>query len=192
MPECSDRQKQVLQRVREEDEIELRDAENVRMFTVNYLLSYKGYKEGDIQTCQTFTVSVGDIEDTTSADIILSAKGSPVVAIVCAIASIESRERHVLALARTVFEHMIPYCAVTNGERTLVVETSTGKRISEAIDAIPSKDEALKDPAVMSPKKYPEDRREKETRILLAFEAMLCPTAPPAPSASGESPKENK
>jgi hypothetical protein len=110
-----------------------------------------------------------------STDFIINLGGRRYMAIKCAAASVDSRERHITAFARVVDEHQIPLCLVTDGENTRLIDTLKGKVISEDIGSVPSKEEALTHISSMVFLPYPAERLEKEKRILLAFETVRCP-----------------
>jgi hypothetical protein len=89
--------------------------------------------------------------------------------------SLVSRERPALAAARVLDPaQIIPLTIVTNGEDAEVLDTFSGKVIGQGLDAFPDRPQVLK-LAETDPVPGPdEDRREKEMRILNAFDLEIC------------------
>jgi hypothetical protein len=86
--------------------------------------------------------------------------------------SLVSRERSALAAARLVERYEVPFAVVTNGEDAEVLETRSGTVIAEGLEAIPSREEALKRMGVLTFEELSEKRLEKEQRILYAFDIL--------------------
>lgn len=156
------------------DEAERFQIEAVRTEMLKFLLEHKGYDLEDIERDKEFKVSVPGCEDTVSTDFIISLGGKRFVAVKCAAASVDSRERHIISFARVVDEYQIPFAFVTDGENTRLIDTLKGKVISEDIHSMPSRGEALSRMKDMKFVPYPSDKLEKEKRILLAFETVRC------------------
>ena len=71
--------------------------------------------------------------------------------------------------------YRIPLAAVTNGEDAELLDTMTGKVIAEGLTAIPDKEAAsrLFDTLQFTPF-ADKSRRERELRILNAFDVEVC------------------
>lgn len=180
------RRKMIMERIRLHDEAEMHDTEAVRRHVLTYLKEQKGYADEDIETGRVFEVKDG----TSSVDFIIKISGRRLVAIKCVTSSIDSRERHILAFSRVVDEHLIPLSVVTDAETTKILDTASGRLISEDIRAIPSRAEINLDAFEL--KKCPEERRQKEQRILLAFETVSCRTGSQTQSAGGQCPQSGR
>jgi len=161
------------------DEAEQYQTEAVRQEMLRYLLEYKGYAPEDIEQDRKFRVGVSGCDEDVSTDFIIRLSGHRFMAIKCAAASVDTRERHITAFARVVDDNQIPLCLVTDGENTRVIDTLTGEVVSEDMEYLPSKDEAIERVAEMNFVPCPPERLEKEKRILLAFESVRCPNARP-------------
>ncbi len=175
MSEDPEHEKLVKEKLRIMDDAERHQAEAVREEMFKFLIEHKGYLPEDIENDRAFPVSVSGCEDAVSTDFIISLKGRRFMAVKCAAGSVDSRERHITAFSRVVDEYQIPLCLVTDGEDTRLIDTITGKTVSEDIYSVPSKEDALQQIEGMEFTACPPERMEKEKRILLAFESVRCP-----------------
>jgi hypothetical protein len=144
-------------------------------YVVADILEQKGYLPEEIEKDREFRVSLSDREETVSTDYIVKPGGRRYMAIKCSM-EIVSRERHIVAFSRVVDSFQIPLSAVTDGITAHIVDTVSGKIISEDMDSIPSREEALRRSQETSFTKLPAEKQEGEKRILLAFEFVSCPT----------------
>ena len=168
------KEEHIHQRLQEEDEREDIATGDAREIT-RELLTDKGFSPDEIQENVSFKVSSADsTPHEAGIDYLVSIAGSPLIAIKCSMA-VESRERQVLALARSVLDRPIPFCAVTDGLKAHVLETAGGKLLSETPEGFPDR-ARLKEMADKTDLR-PLDpaRRTRETMVLLAFEAASCP-----------------
>ena len=90
--------------------------------------------------------------------------------------SLVSRERAAIAAARVINpDYMIPLAVVTNGRDAELLDTTTGKILGYGLDSIPDYSTALELVAGLEFLPPPEgDRRERELRILNAFDVERC------------------
>ena len=93
-------------------------------------------------------------------------------AVKCAAASLESREREIIAAARLLDDHQIPFAVVSDGKTAIVMDTVSGKRIGEKLDEIPSKHEAQKILAERVLEPLPVNRIEREKLIYRSYDMM--------------------
>ena len=84
----------------------------------------------------------------------------------------ESWERYILAFARVADDYQIPYATVTDGETARIFDVDTGSVIGESIESIFTKDEALQRLKNVEKITYSPQKREREKRILYAFEGI--------------------
>jgi hypothetical protein len=175
MPDEFDREKLVAEKAKAMDEAERLQTKAVREEMLRFLIEHKGYGPENIERDLKFKVRVSGCEDDVSTDYIISFGGRRFMAVKCASGSVDSRERHVTAFSRVVDEYQIPFCLVTDGENTRLIDTTTGKVVSEDILSVPTKEEALKQIESVKVLPCPPERLEKEKRILLAFETVKCP-----------------
>jgi hypothetical protein len=93
------------------------------------------------------------------------------MAIRCAAGSLGSREREILAAARLLDDCLIPLAVVSDGKTATVLDTASGKKIGDGLDAIPSKKEAIKKLDALELQPLPADRREKEKLIFRTYDS---------------------
>lgn len=175
IPASPEERKELLARMVEVEEylshIELTQ---IQRRVIDFLTSKKGYANVDIEANKDFRVDLPDASFNARADIILKIKGRIFCVIKCVMSSLESWERHSISFSRVVESYQIPYAIVTDSESARILDVVKGKLIAEGLDAMPSKEDAVKivQQIIFSP--YPQERAEKEKRILYAFEAIRC------------------
>jgi len=176
MSDKSDRERLIREKVRSEDKGEALVTGDAKLLT-GQLLAERGYLPEEVEVDRKFTVIARGRRESASVDYLIRLRGRPYMAIKCSMALV-SRQRHVLAFSRVVDDCIIPYAAVTDGIHAHVMEASTGRVISESLEGIPSREEAMKERQYLKYQECPPERKEKEAMILQAFECASCPSAP--------------
>lgn len=148
----------------------------VQRRVIDFLTSQKGYATVDIEVNRDFRVDLSNASFNVRADIILKIGGKIFCVIKCVMSSLESWERHSIAFCRVVESYQIPFAVVTDSESARILDVIEGRLISEGLDSIPSKTDAMKVIKEKSFFPYPIERAEKEKRILHAFDAIQCST----------------
>jgi type I restriction and modification enzyme subunit R-like protein len=137
------------------------------------LLGEKGYEAADIRKNVRFEVTLGSETVRSSVDFVVSLENRNAMVIKCAAGSLDSRERHAVAAARVFDILPVPVAVVMDPMSAVVLDAATGKVIGEGFDAIPTKQQLVtileKELPALSPEK-----REREKRVLLAFDAIQC------------------
>jgi|Deesub1362A_J573_1020465.scaffolds.fasta_scaffold00027_100 hypothetical protein len=174
MQEKFDREKLIMEKVRMADEAEMIQTEAIKQYVLEFLKTEKGYLPEDIEIDKKFQISVSDRVETASVDFIINLEGKRFMTVKCSLA-LDSRERHILAFSRVVDSYQIPLAVVTDGKEVRMIDTVSGKTISEDINSIPSRQEALSRIKDVEFREYPAEKMEKEKRILMAFECISCP-----------------
>jgi len=141
---------------------------------VEFLISPKGYAEDDLEINQDFTIELPGCSFVVRVDIIVKIEGKRLFTVKCVMSSMESWERHSVALGRVAYVYQIPYAVITDSEDARMIATADGALVSQGLDAIPSRQEAERLLAETSFDTFPSERVEKEKRILYAFEAVKC------------------
>lgn len=177
MPGHDERQKKIMEKVREQEEAEEYLTEAIRKVILK-VLAEKGYAPEDIETDREFAVSVGDVSEKVSTDFIIKLGGRRLVAIKCS-SALDSRERHIVALSRVVDPCQIPISVLTDGIEARIMDTASGRTVSEDLASLPRREEALGLLESTEFRPCPPERLEREKRILLAFESIGCPMARP-------------
>ncbi|OGW19141.1 MAG: hypothetical protein A2077_05750 [Nitrospirae bacterium GWC2_46_6] len=182
IPSSPEERKELLaEKVRMDERLSGLELTHVQRRVVEFLISAKGYTGDDIETNKDFKVDLPDASFNTRADIAINADDKIICVIKCVMSSLESWERHSMALCRIVEAYQIPYAIVTDGEHARILDVINGKLIAEGLDSIPSREEAQRTAkeTVFSP--YSPEKAEKEKRILHAFDAITCPASAVAP-----------
>jgi len=146
--------------------------ERARQKIARFLVEEKGYSKDDIDSRREIELTVDGNRGTSRVDFLVRLSGKAFAVVIFGPGSLVSRERSTLAAARLIEDYAVPFAVVTNGKDAEVMETELGKVIAEGLEAIPSKQEALGRIASLTFEKLPENRLEKERRILYAFDVL--------------------
>ena len=171
----SNREDLIKEKIRHEEAEERRDIFAIRRAMLDFLINSKGYLTDDIEIDAKFEISAGNRTEAVSTDFIIKLAGVRFMAVKCAPSTLGSRERHILSFCRVVDSYQIPYCLITDGEKAIMLDTLTGKTMSEDFALIPSRTEALEKIKGIKLEKYPDNRLEREKLILLAYQCANCP-----------------
>jgi len=139
-------------------EIDNVGAEASRQIFEKFLVETKGYAKSDILVDVPLTVQFKEEDYSSVIDLIVSLKDRPFMAITCVAGSIGSYEREILAGARLVYDHIIPFAVSTDARSAILKDAVTGETIGQGLDAIPDYSQAkvrLKEiePTPLDPKK---------------------------------------
>lgn len=166
-----------------EKKIELQEATEearlsfVQKKVVDFLIHQKGYLKEDIEVNVKFKINLPETTFNVFADAILKINERRFCVIKCALNSMESWERHTVAFCRVIDFYRIPFAIVTDGENAKILDSFSGKLISEGLDSILSREELQRLTKEVDFLPYPSEKIEKEKRILYAFDAIRCPTS---------------
>ncbi|MCC6347071.1 MAG: type I restriction enzyme HsdR N-terminal domain-containing protein [Nitrospirales bacterium] len=178
-----EREALLAQREREEEQQDRRGISQVQKRVIDFLIGQKGYALEDMEINREFVVEVSDTCFTVKADIILKIEEKNLFLLKCVMSSPESWERHSVAFGRVAGPSQIPFAVVTDSEHAKILDVATGKPVSEGLDSLPDKEKArelLKSTVFSS---FPDEKKERERRILHAFDAITCTSTladPPA------------
>jgi hypothetical protein len=84
--------------------------------------------------------------------------------------SLVTRHRPALAISRLADQYQVPLVVVTNGEQADILDGDSGRKIGTGLDEIPNRDQLA---GICNRRIWTtisEQRTEKESRILMAFE----------------------
>lgn len=146
--------------------------ERVRQGIERLLIEEKGYSKDDIEVDRGFDIVIDEKINRAKVDLVISVEGKRFMIIKCSRGSLSSWEREVLSCARIFDIYIIPFAVITDGEDAEILDTVTGKAIGHGLGEIPSRHEALEAIKRIEFKGLPEDKREKEKRVFLAFESI--------------------
>jgi len=151
------------------------DDERYRQKLARFLVEEKGYRKEDLEVRRTIETLFAGQFVVSKIDIVVRLEGRRAMVIRYGPGSLVTRERPALAAARVLDrDQVIPFAVVTNGEDAEILETSTGKLLGTGLESIPTREELHKHLAGRKLKPLAEERREKELRILNAFDVEVC------------------
>ncbi len=145
-------------------------AEENRQVVERFLVEQKGYAREDIEVDAAITLSIHGEVYRSLLDLVVRVDSRRVIAIKCAAGSIGSREREILAAARVLGPYQIPLSVASDGKDAIVLDTVSGKRIGEGLEAIPSKAEFEVKVKSLELKPMTEDRRVREQLIFRTYD----------------------
>ncbi len=178
-PKSAEERKELIgKRIELEDYLSHLELPQVQRRIVEFLMADKGYGQADMEVNKEFHVALPELSFPVKADIVLKIGDMRFLALKCVMSSMESWERHSLAFCRVADTSQIPYAVVTDGEGARLIDVIKGGVISEGLDAIPSRQDAVRMAQEYASCPYAKERCEREKRILHAFEAIKCSTNP--------------
>ena len=139
--------------------------EAVRQIFEKFLVEKKGYDKKNIRVDEELIVQFKGEDYVSAIDLIVYCKDKALMAITCVAGSIGSYEREILAGARLVYDYQIPFAVSTDARDAMVLDTLSGKNAGQGLDAIPSKEEALK--LIQSIEFIPLDENRKEREMII-------------------------
>ncbi len=123
-------------------EIDNVGAETSRQIFEKFLVETKGFSKGEVHVDVPLTVRFKEEDYHSAIDLIVWFKDRPFMAVTCVAGSIGSYEREILAGARLVHDHQIPFAVTTDARDAIVMNTLSGRTIGKGLDTVPSKLEA--------------------------------------------------
>ena len=151
-------------------------AEENRQMVERFLVNEKGYSKDDIAVDVDIEITVAEEIYRSQIDLVVSVEDEygfiRLMAIKCAAASLGSREREILAAARLLAENQIPFSVVSDGRTAIVLDTVSGKKLGEGLNAIFSKAKAREILKEIKPSPFPKEKREREKLIFRSFDSM--------------------
>ncbi len=139
-------------------------AEENRQAVERLLVGDKGYLKSDIAVSVPLELDVAGEPYRSRVDLLVSVDGRPYMAVKCAAGSLGSCEREIVAAARLLDKAcQIPLAVVSDGRTAIVIDTVSGTRTGEGLDAIPSKVSAISVLKTLDTLPLAENRRMKES-----------------------------
>ena len=149
-------------------------AEENRQMVERFLVNEKGFSKEDIEVDVDIEMTVAGETYRSQIDLVVSVDGGATrfMAIKCAAASLGSREREILAASRLLYEDPLPFSVVSDGKTAIVLDTVSGKKLGEGLNAIPSKGEVIVKLKTLQLRPFSKDRREREKLIFRSYDSM--------------------
>ncbi len=156
------------------------DDERFRQKLARFLVEKKGWDKRDIVPRQKIETLFAGVYVTSRVDFLVNLNQKPFMIVRYGPGSIVTRERPAIAAARVLLPDMrVPVAVVTNGTDASVLETGRGRQLGQGLDAIPSREQAEELILEFPPEPFPEEKRERELRILNACDVEVCCTGGP-------------
>ena len=144
-------------------------AEANRQLFEKVLVETKGFLKQEIRVDEPITVTFQNQPYHSTLDLVVFCQDRPFMAIRCIAGSLGSYEREILAGARLIYDHQIPFSVATNGKEALVRDVITGKPAGEGMDAVPSRQWAMEQIKTMEKIPFPEKKREREMILFRSY-----------------------
>ena len=171
-----DREKLIREKIAEKESIEQMQLLGVKHIVYEILTKEKGFYPEDIQIDPQFVLILSTCEATVGIDFVINFEGTSFMVIRCVSSGIESWERYVIAFARAIKDYQIPYAAITDGEKVKVFDIVNDSLIKESIQEFFTRQKADSLMKNFQRIPCPENRIEKEKRIIYTFEGIKCPS----------------
>jgi hypothetical protein len=149
-------------------------AEANRQAVERYLVESKGYQATDIVVDAPLEIEVGGKSYRSRIDLLVLAgqPPRPFMAVKCAAGSLGSREREIVSAGRVFGEHQIPLAVVSDGQKAIVLDTVSGRKIAEGMAAIPDRRTAFQQIDQRAAVPYPKERLEREKRVFRTYDQL--------------------
>lgn len=173
MPDSpEERNKLITESLKYEAYIESLCLSNIQKGLIGFLLINKGFSPEEVEVKRVFSLNLKDLTFNATVDFILKVRGKYLILIQCATCSLDSWERYAIALCRVIDSSLIPYAIITDGESIRFINVDTGNVMVGSIESIPSESECERMFNECNSNSYPEEKSEKEKRIVYAFEGL--------------------
>ncbi len=146
--------------------------ERARQFIARHLVVNCGYMKDEIVPRLAIPVEVDGKTGKFRVDFAIRATGFTDMIVVFRPGSLVTRQRPVLSAARLLDARVAPLSVITNGKDAIVMDTASGAVIGAGIENIPARNELLQWVDQHPHALLPEDRKDKEERILFAMEIL--------------------
>jgi len=147
-------------------------AEANRQEVERFLVENKGFSKEDIEVDVPIEMYIVEKVYRSYVDLVVSVDGTRYMAVKCAAGSLGSREREIIAASRLLEKYQLPFSIVSDGKTAIVLDTVSGKKLEEGLNAIPSKGMLKKNLAAVKLEPLSEKRLEKEKLIFRSYDSM--------------------
>lgn len=177
MKEREEKEKLIQEKLEEEEFVEMMHLKGVKQIVWEKLINEKKFEPEEIEMEPQFVLQLEDCEATVSINFVINLPPASFVVIKCANSGLESWERYITALARSVKDYQIPYAMVTTGDEAKIIDIFSGSLVGETMQNFFNRQEALEIMKNFKKIPCPDHRLEKEKRIVYAFEGIKCPSS---------------
>jgi hypothetical protein len=147
-------------------------AEENRQRLEKFLVEKKGFARRDLRIDEDLALSIQGKAYRSQVDLVVRVgeADTAVMAFKCCAASPGSREREIVSAARLLEKYQIPFAVASDGRTATVLDTLTGRKIGEGLEAVPSKSEALKHLSSIEPQPLAPEKVEREKLIFRTYD----------------------
>jgi hypothetical protein len=152
------------------------DDERTRQELARMMVEEKGYAKEDLEPRRAIETLFATQFVRSTITLTASLDGRRVMVIRYAPGSLVSRERSAIAAARVLEEaYQLPLAVVTNGRDAELLDTASGEVIATGMEGIPDY-QRMRElfPALVFRERLDARKRERELRILNAFDVEIC------------------
>lgn len=140
-----------------------------RQIVEKLLVTEKGFSKSDIRVDEPITVIFKGEPYVSSLDLVVFCREKAVMAFKCVAGSIGSYEREILSGARLIYDHQIPFAISTDGKDAVIMDTLSGKKTGQGMDAVPDREGIENMISGISFIPFPENKKEREMIIFRSF-----------------------
>jgi len=145
-------------------------AEENRQAVERVLVESKGFAKTDIEAGVPIALPIRGAVYRSRLDLVVRVDGEPVMVVSCVAGAIGSWERQTLAAARLIEPLPAPCAVVSDGRTASVLDASSGRRLGDSLEAIPSKSDARRMLESGGRQPFPAERRERESLIFRTYD----------------------
>jgi len=147
-------------------------SEENRQAVERFLVEEKGFLKEDIKVDTDISLDISGEVYCSKIDLIICIDEKNFILFKCCSGSIGSREREALAAARLVDKYQIPLSVISDGKAAVILDTISGKKLSEGLETIPSEREIRNLLKTIKFTAYPEEKKEREKLIFRSYDEM--------------------
>jgi hypothetical protein len=145
-------------------------AEENRQVVERFLVEQKNYARQEITVNADLELTIQGEPYRSQVDLVVTVGRRRLMVITCAAGSLASWERQTVAAARLLGEVQVPLAVVSDGRTATVIDAVTGKSLGAGMEAIPSKEDALRELTSARFEPLPEERRAREALIFRTYD----------------------
>jgi hypothetical protein len=168
------REKLVREKIAEKEMIEKMQYRGVKRIVYEILKRERGFHPEEIQVDPQFSITLRTCEAKVGIDFMIILDGQIVMVIQCVSSGIEPWERYIVAFARAVIDYQIAYAVITDGEKAKLFDIINNSSRQVSVEELFTCQELLNLMKDFQKIPCPEKSREKERRIIYAFEGIKC------------------
>lgn len=152
------------------------DDERCRQELARWLVEDKGYGADELEPRRVIETTFNNQYVRSLIELTVCLDDRRIMIVRYGAGSLVTRERPAIAAARILDpDYRIPLAVVTNSREAELLDTLTGKVLGTGMDAVPDRDQAVMMlPEIVFSSFSDQEKREREERILNAFDLEVC------------------